>query len=306
MKKQLENQSYQIPDIKKRKKQITILGIIKQILFYGFLIILAIIFTFPVLWMVVNSFKTQSQVYETINSLKTFLPYTWDVTKWFESYKNLFSTFENFGQSIVNSIVYAAITIAGVLFVNSLAGYALSRFVFPGHKLVVTIIILLLIIPVETSIVPMYVILKNMGLLAVDLRIVGYLIPGIVSPFYIFMFRSYFMGIPKELEEAAYIDGAGKLKTFLKIIIPVSLPVFATIAIFTFMGSWNEYIFAQLMFSSPSQQPLQVFLQLINNFNPKDISLVMASLTFSTIPIVIVYVFCQRYIIEGVAFTGLK
>ena len=208
--------------------------------------------------------------------------------------------------SIINSIVYASITITGVLIINSIAGYALSRFVFPGHKLIVNIIILILIVPVETSIVPLYVILKNLGLLDPNLRIIGYLIPGLVSPFYIFMFRNYFLGIPKELEEAAYIDGAGRLKTFFRIIIPVSLPVFATVAIFTFMGSWNEYVFAQLMFSSPAQQPLQVFLQLINNFNPKDISLVMASLTFSTIPIEIVYVFCRRYVVEGVAFIGLK
>lgn len=90
------------------------------------------------------------------------------------------------------------------------------------------------------------------------------------------------------------------------VIIPCALPVFATVSIFTFMGQWNEYVFAQLMFSNPAQQPLQVFLQLINNFNPKDISVVMASLTFSTIPIALFYIFAQKYIIEGVAFTGLK
>lgn len=303
---ELKLKSESLNYIPPKKKSLTPKRVIKSTLFYAFMLLLAAIFTFPVLWMVVNSFKSQKEVYETINSLRTFLPYTWDVTKWFESYKNLFSTFDYFGQSIINSIVYASITITGVLIINSIAGYALSRFVFPGHKLIVNIIILILIVPVETSIVPLYVILKNLGLLDPNLRIIGYLIPGLVSPFYIFMFRNYFLGIPKELEEAAYIDGAGRLKTFFRIIIPVSLPVFATVAIFTFMGSWNEYVFAQLMFSSPTQQPLQVFLQLINNFNPKDISLVMASLTFSTIPIAIVYIFCQRYIVEGVAFTGLK
>ena len=303
---ELKLKSESLNYIPPKKKSLTPKRVIKSTLFYAFMLLLVAIFTFPVLWMVVNSFKSQKEVYETINSLRTFLPYTWDVTKWFESYKNLFSTFDYFGQSIINSIVYASITITGVLIINSIAGYALSRFVFPGHKLIVNIIILILIVPVETSIVPLYVILKNLGLLDPNLRIIGYLIPGLVSPFYIFMFRNYFLGIPKELEEAAYIDGAGRLKTFFGIIIPVSLPVFATVAIFTFMGSWNEYVFAQLMFSSPAQQPLQVFLQLINNFNPKDISLVMASLTFSTIPIAIVYIFCQRYIVEGVAFTGLK
>lgn len=290
----------------KQKRTISPLKVLINVLMYTGLIILAIIFLFPVVWMVMNSLKTQAQIYDTIDSIKTFLPATWKFWEWFSSYKSLFTTFDYFGQAILNSIIYCSITILGVILVNSVAGYALSRFVFPGHKLLVNIIIIILLVPVETSIVPLYLILKNLGLLSPQLRIVGYLIPGLCSPMYIFMFRNFFLGIPKELEESAYLDGAGRLKTFFKIIIPCSLPVFATVAIFTFMGQWNEYIFAQLMFSNPAQQPLQVFLQLINNFNPKDMSVVMASLTFSTVPIALFYIFAQKYIIEGVAFTGLK
>ncbi len=275
-------------------------------LFYIMMCVLAVLFLFPVFWMVMNSFKSHEQVYATMDSLATFLPASWNVGEWFASYGNLFTTFDEFGRSILNSVMYCAITIAGVLLINSLAGYALARFVFPGHKTLVTIIILLLIVPVETSIVPQYVILNTLGLTSRDLRVVGYLLPGLVSPFYIFMFRSYFLGIPRELEEAAYIDGCGRFRTYFRVILPCCLPVIATVSIFTFMGQWNEYVFAQLMFSDPTLQPLQVYLQLINNFNPKDISLIMASLTFSTIPIAVVYIFCQRYIIEGVAFSGLK
>lgn len=252
-----------------------------------------------------NSFKPQELIYADMSTLKTFLPSA-DILHWFDSYGNLFSTFDYFGRAILNSIVYAAVTITGVLVLNSLAGYALSRFRFPGHKVLVSIIIIILIVPVETSIVPQYVILKTLHLLDTNTRIIGYLLPGIVSPFYIFQFRAFFLGIPKELEEAAYIDGCGRLRAFFSVIVPCSMPVFATVGIFTFMGSWNEYVFAQLMFSDPSMQPLQVYLQLINNFNPQDLSLVLAALTFSTIPIAIVYIFCQRWIIEGVAFSGLK
>lgn len=302
-----QEKHYSLEQTKRKKPKSKIaISITKNFFIYFGLIILSILFLFPVIWMISNSFKTQAEVYATINSLKTFLPTTWNVAEWFKSYVNLFHTFDDFGGAIFNSLMYCFITIVGVLLINSFAGYALSRFVFPGHKFLVNIIILILIVPVETSIVPLYVILKNLGLLSANMRVIGYLIPGMVSPFYIFMFRSYFLGIPRELEEAANVDGSSILGTYFKIILPVSLPVFATVAIFTFMGSWNEYIFAQLMFSDPEQQPLQVFLQLINNFNPKDISLVMASLTFSTIPIAIVYIFAQRYIVEGVAFTGLK
>ncbi len=289
----------------KKRKNIDKYVIAKNVLIYSSLIFISVMFLFPVIWMVSNSMKPHNTVYEHMDSFLTFMP-SMNLGEWFSSYGSLFTTFDGFGRAILNSVVYCSITIVGVLLLNSLAGYALSRFVFPGHKLIVTIILLLLIIPVETSIVPTYVILKNLGLLASEMRVVGYLLPGIVSPFYIFMFRSFFLGIPKELEEAAYIDGCSRLGTFFKVIIPLSLPVFATIAVFTFMGMWNEYVFAQLMFSDPSMQPLQVFLQSINNFNPKDISMIMASLTFSTIPIAIVYIFAQRYIVEGVAFTGLK
>ena len=111
--------------------------------------------------------------------------------------------------------------------------------------------------------------------------------------------------MPIEIEEAARIDGCSRIGVFFKMIVPLSKPIFATVAIFTFMGQWNEYIFAQLMFPNYAQQPLQVFLQVVNQTS-NDIGVVMASLTISTIPIAIVYIFCQKYIVEGVSFTGLK
>jgi len=272
---------------------------------YLVLTIFSILFIFPIIWMVMNSLKTHAEINAQLDQWTTFLP-SKDISNWFVSYRMLFSSFKEFGRSILNSFVYAGITIFSVLILNSLAGYAIARWRFPGSKALITIIILILIIPVETSIVPMYVILKALGLLNENTRVIGYLIPGFASPFYIFMFRSYFLGIPKEMEEAAYVDGASRIRTFFNIIIPNALPVFATVGIFTFMGSWNEYVFAQLMFSKPLQQPVQVYLQLINNFNPKDMGMMMASLTFSTIPIALIYIFAQRYIVEGVSFTGLK
>ncbi len=283
----------------KRLKKISV-----NFLVYFSLGLLVITFLFPVWWMVINSFKTQEEIYATIDTIATFFPANWNVSAWLTSYAKLFSTFDNFGRAIANSFLYSAVTIAGVLFINSMAGYALARIRFPSSKFLTALILILIMVPVETSIVPLYVILSRMGLL--KMRVVAYLIPSFVSPFYIFMFRSFFMGIPKEIEEAASIDGASRFAIYRKLIIPVSLPIFATVAIFTFMGAWNDYVFAQLIFSDPSMQPLQVYLQLINNFNPQDLSLTMAALTFSTIPIAIVYIFCQKYIIEGVAFDGLK
>lgn len=302
--------SFDIPLLKKpRTRQPTTRTIKKtalKILIILGLAFLCTTFLFPVLWMVSNSLKNQEQVYAQISSIWTFLPATLDVLTWFESYGALFSSFQYFGRSILNSVVYCSIAILGVILVNSFAGYALSRFRFPGSKVMTTIIIILMIVPIETSVVPLYTILYRLGLLTQNLSVVGYLIPGFCSLFYIFMFRQFFMSIPMDIEEAARIDGCSRAGVYFKMILPLSKPIIATVAIFTFMGQWNEYIFAQLMFVDPSMQPLQVFLQLVNTYNPRDISVVMAALTFSTIPIVLVYIFAQKYIIEGVAYTGLK
>lgn len=292
--------------IQKRKKPVTAKTVASKSAFYLLLVVLCVLFLFPIFWMAMNSMKPHAQIYADMNTFKTFLP-SFHASEWFASYGELFTMFKYFGRSILNSLIYCAVTIAGVLVVNSLAAYALSRFKFPGHKVLVTIIVLLLMIPVETSIVPQVIILRSLGLLKGNMRILGYLIPAIVSPMYIFQFRSFFLGIPKELEEAAYIDGCGRFKTFFRVIVPCSMPVFATVAIFTFMGQWNEYVFANYMFAAKeSFKPLQVFLQLVNTHNPQDLSCTLAALTFGTVPIAIVYIFFQRWIIEGVAFSGLK
>lgn len=263
-------------------------------------------FLFPIWWMVISSLKTHDTILEDISSFQTFLP-RGDVTKWFSSYIELFSSFENFGSAVLNSVIYCGITVGGVLLINSFAAYALARLEFPGSKIISTVIILLIIVPVETSVVPLFIILQNMGLIREQTAAIGYIIPTLVSPFYIFMFKQFFEGIPKDLEEAAEIDGASKLKTYFTVILPLAKPIFATVAIFTFMGAWNEYVFAQLIFGNyDNQMPLQAFLQIVNKRNPQDLSLTMASLTMSTIPIAIVYIFCQRYIVEGVSFSGLK
>lgn len=295
--------------IKKKKpgyQKKIVLKITKTTLIVLGLALLVIIFVFPVLWMVSNSLKSNADINEQMSSLQTFFPDFAKIGTWFDNYVNLFNQFDNFGRSIVNSIIYCAITIVMVLLINSFAGYALARFKFPGSHSIMTTIVLLMIIPVETSVVPLYVILYRLGLLTESTNIIGYLLPGFCSLMYIWMFKQYFEGMPVEIEEAARIDGCSRIGIYFCMILPLSLPIFATVAIFTFMGQWNEYIMAQLIFVDPAKQPLQVYLQLVNTFQPKDLGMTMAALTFSTIPIALVYIFAQRYIVEGVSFSGLK
>ena len=277
----------------------------KALIFLGCLF-LAFLFLFPVIWMVSNSFKDNDTVFAQMGSILTFFPPSWNIAEWFVSYAKLFDQFENFGRSILNSVIYCSVTIAMVLLINSLAGYALARFHFPGGKAMTTIILILMIVPVETSVVPTYLILYYLGLLTEPLNVVGYLLPGFASLMYTYMFRQFFLSMPVEIEEAARIDGCSRVGVFFRMIVPLSAPIFATVGIFTFMGQWNEYLSAQLIMQNEQYFPLQYYLQIINNSNPRDLGMVMAALTFSTIPIALVYVFCQKYIVEGVSFTGLK
>ena len=277
----------------------------KALIFLGCLF-LAFLFLFPVIWMVSNSFKDNDTVFAQMGSILTFFPPSWNIAEWFVSYSKLFDQFENFGRSILNSIIYCSVTIAMVLLINSLAGYALARFHFPGGKTMTTVILILMIVPVETSVVPTYLILYYLGLLTEPLNVVGYLLPGFASLMYTYMFRQFFLSMPVEIEEAARIDGCSRVGVFFRMIVPLSAPIFATVGIFTFMGQWNEYLSAQLIMQNEQYFPLQYYLQIINNSNPRDLGMVMAALTFSTIPIALVYVFCQKYIVEGVSFTGLK
>ena len=295
-----------IVPLREKKRSIGWETVLKKALIALGCAILAFVFLFPIVWMVSNSFKDNDTVYAQMGSLLTFLPPSWNVGEWFVSYEKLFSEFSNFGRSVLNSIVYCSVTIVMVLLINSLAGYALARFRFPGGKMMTTIILILMIVPVETSVVPTYLILYYLGLLTEPLNVVGYLLPGFASLMYTYMFRQFFLSMPVEIEEAARIDGCSRVGVFFKMIVPLSAPIFATVGIFTFMGQWNEYISAQLIMQNEQYFPLQYYLQIVNNANPRDIGMVMAALTFSTIPIALVYVFCQKYIVEGVSFTGLK
>lgn len=295
-----------IVPLREKKRSIGWETVLKKALIALGCAFLAFVFLFPIVWMVSNSFKDNDTVYAQMGSLLTFLPPSWNVGEWFVSYEKLFSEFSNFGRSVLNSIVYCSVTIVMVLLINSLAGYALARFRFPGGKMMTTIILILMIVPVETSVVPTYLILYYLGLLTEPLNVVGYLLPGFASLMYTYMFRQFFLSMPVEIEEAARIDGCSRVGVFFKMIVPLSAPIFATVGIFTFMGQWNEYLSAQLIMQNEQYFPLQYYLQIVNNANPRDIGMVMAALTFSTIPIALVYVFCQKYIVEGVSFTGLK
>lgn len=264
---------------------------------HAILIVSSLLFLFPMVWMIINSFKPESVIMDNLNSLQTFLPsmeYTLG-----NYYRVMFEY--NILQYMSNTLIYALFAMIFGVIVNGLAGFALAKIEFPFSDKILTVIILLLILPMETVIVTIFLIINNLGL---SNSIVGYLLPSMASPFFVFMFRQFFMQIENEIEEAASMDGASTIRYFFEFVLPMSKPIVATVAVFIFLAIWNDFLWPILVFTDNSMMPIQIGINAL--FNNQDVTLgeKLAALTVVTIPVVFVYAFFQRYIVQGIATMG--
>lgn len=275
----------------------------KSTLYYAMMFALSALFIFPLIWMVTSSLKPEAMIFTQLRSLKAFsLPFEQPISTWFDAYRVVFTRF-NLVRAIGNSVMYGSIIVICNIIVNSLAAYALAKFHFPGKKLIIALIIFIMIVPMETGIVPLFVIVNSLKLVN---TIPGLVAPALGSVFNVFLFRQFFMGIPDEFEEAAILDGAGKMRIFVSIIMPLSKSIIATVAVLTFIGSWNDFLWPVLIFTENSKMPLQVILNVLNNTDPVRTNEVLAALTVSTVPIIMIYAFFQRFIVEGISHAGVK
>lgn len=274
---------------------------IKKYGFYLLAIFLALQFIVPLTWMILSSFKTDATIYNDITSIWAIIPRFSDLT--IQPYVELLS-FYNITRNMLNSLVYASTMVFFGLTINSLAGYALARFDFPYKDYILVIIIALMIVPIEATILPLFLVVKQIGLIN---TVPGYLIPFFVNVMNIFLFRQHFMSFPDELIEAAKIDGLGELGCFIKIAVPSSKNMYITVGILTFLASWNDFLWPIMAISKSELMPIQVALNAIfsdtyNIFTNH----IMAALTLVTIPIVILYIIFQRYIVQGSIRSGIK
>lgn len=285
----------------KRKKRF------KLVLLYIFMSILAAIFLFPMVWMIVNSTKSEAEIYSQLNTIQTFIPNFSNIVNWLDNYVTLFTEY-NIWKYMLNSIFYSAMIAIGNVIISSLAGYALAKYHFPGKKLIMGLVIGLVIIPIETTIIPLYTIMHNLGLTGTILAII---IPPIISVYNIFLFRQFFIGLPKEVEEAAMVDGASKFKIYTHVIMPMSKPIVATVATLAFIGGWNEYIWPIMVLPAPTGDgwplyPIQAALNTIQQVQTVTQGQILASLTLTTIPLLIIYIMAQKYIVEGFTSSAIK
>ena len=265
------------------------------------LLALSIFFLFPVIWMLANSFKPDAAITADMNSIAAFVPPSLNGS-FFDNYISILTN-TSFLRYMANTLFYAAILIVLSIVVNGLAGYALAKIKFPFRDQWLLIIMMLLIVPTETVITIHFLIIAKAGLLN---TIVGYILPMIVSPFNIFLFRQVFVSLPDDVYEAAQLDFCGPVKYFFTMVLPMSKTVVATVGVFTFLNVWNDYLWPSLVFTSSNLLTAQIGLNSITSNENTTMGQTLAVITLVTIPVIIIYSMFSKQIVEGVTSTGSK
>jgi multiple sugar transport system permease protein len=275
-------------------------------------ILLALFFAFPLVFMFVSSLKPDQQIFKDLSSLKAFLPIG-DIS--LDNYTGVFQTVPA-GRFLINSILITAATVIIGLLVNSMAAFALSRMRWRGKIVVLSAIIATLVVPFETFALPMVWWVNKLPWLVVQnfvpLYSVGWLdtyrvqiIPFIANAFSIYLYYSYFQSIPKDLDEAARVDGAGWFRIYRSVIMPLAGPATATVAILTFLPAWNSYLWPLMVVQSESLRPAMLGLSYFQQLNVLW-GQIMAYSTLITIPVLAFFLVFQRAFVSSIASAGVK
>lgn len=269
---------------------------VKSILAHGFCLAVAVTCIFPLLWMFSSSLKTQATVFTDMS----IIPKSPEWSNYFVAW-----TKGNFGLYFFNSFFYTVTVVFGIIVISSLAAYAFSRLNFPGRNILFVVLISTMMIPVPGALIALYVLLLKLGL--IDTRL-GYILPQINAGLAlgIFLLKTFFDKLPKDLEDAARIDGCNKLQVYWHVALPMAKPALAVLIIFNSLTVWNEYVLALLVLNKQSLMPLQRGLMVFQGQHITEYPVLMAGITITVVPIIILYFVMQRHIISGIAAGALK
>lgn len=258
-------------------------------------LLIAIIIVFPVYLLVISSFKENKDVFN-MNLFPALSTLT------LENYKTVFME-ENFIKYIGNSFFVASIVTIVALFFHAMSGYALARLNFKGKKVIFTWVLSTLMVPFSVIMIPLFIIVKKMGLIN---NLWGIIIPMIPNAYGIFLFHQFFLGIPKELEESAKIDGASYFGVFMRIILPLSKPIAVTLAVAFFLANWNNYLWPLIVAQDRELWLVQIAIANFKSAQAVEWNLVLAAACISALPIIILFFVFQRHIADGVKMSGIK
>jgi multiple sugar transport system permease protein len=266
-----------------------------RVLLYALLIIGAVLAMLPMVWMVSASLMPTGEA-------STYPPRFFPSSVTLDHYKDLFVRLD-LGRNLLNSAFVAFVVTFASLFINSLAGYAFAKMRFRGRDRLFRVLSTGLVLPVQVAMLPLFLLLKNMGLINTYW---GVIIPGLASIFGIFLVRQYALAIPDEMLDAARVDGASEFRIFRSIVVPGIMPILATLSIWTFLATWNDFMWPLIVLSDASHYTLPVALANLSGEHVQDTELMMAGSVLTVIPVMVVFLFLQRYYIQGVMAGSVK
>ncbi len=257
--------------------------------------LIAIVTFMPFFWMISASFMHSG---EANTYPPRFIPRLFELSH----YTDLFSRL-NLSGYLINSVILSVAVTSISLLVNSMAGYAFAKFRFPKKDVVFKFLISSMIIPGQVTMLPLFLLLKNLGFINTYFAVI---IPGMVSIFGIFLVRQYAQSIPDSLIEAAKMDGATETQIYRKIILPLCKPILVTLGIFTFMGTWNDFLWPLIVMTDSSMYTLPVAIANLMGEHTQDTELMMAGSVLTTLPMIILFIVLQKYYINGIMVGGVK
>ena len=265
------------------------------IIIYALLIALALSMIFPYLWMLANSFKSRTDFFTNPYSV---IPMPPTLSTYYDAL-----TIGRMGIYLGNSLLYAAAVLIVQLFIDSLAAYSFARVDFPGRETLFLAVLATLMLPGSVTLIPTFLIAHGLGLTN---TFTGVVLPGFAGAFGIFLLRQFFLNIPRELEDAARIDGSGFFGTYWRIMLPLAKPAMVTLGVFIFLNEWSSFVWPLIILSDWKKYPVTVGIALFRDVNQINWPAVFAGSTIVSFPIIILFVLAQEYIIGGISLSGLK
>jgi multiple sugar transport system permease protein len=266
----------------------------RQGLVHGALLVGAVVVLVPFLWMVTTSLKPPRAVHLAPHLLPTRFEWRNFVEAW---------RAEDFARYYLNSASMAVAITAGQLLFSSLAGYAFARLRFPGRDLLFWVVLATMMVPVYVTLIPSYLVVRGLGWLD---SYPALIVPRLVSAFGIFLMRQHYLTIPRDLEEAALLDGASRLRIWGSIFLPLSGPALATLGVFAFLFAWNDFLWPLIVTTSPEMRTVQLGLAMFSGRYGTQWTLLMAGAVTATVPALLAFALGQRWFVRGIAATGVK
>jgi multiple sugar transport system permease protein len=269
------------------------------LLAFATLCALALMMLAPFLWMILTSLKTQQEAFQ-------YPPTLFPREVQWKNYVQLF-TLVPFGRYFLNTVIVTAAVVLGQLFVSALAAYAFARLNFMGRDTIFLFYLATMMVPFQVTLIPLYLLVFQLGWVNTYW---GLIAPGLSSAYGIFLLRQAFLTMPEELSDAARIDGASEFGIFWRIFVPLNGPALATLGVFAFMGTWTDLLWPLLIVRSEQLRTLELGLAYFNSSVPQFVQpnwpLLMAAAVVVMLPVIVVYLFTQRYFVEGIAISGVK